>query len=58
MARMVVARPARAMERVSGNLLGADGDAVLGVAADLDAAFAHQGVEPLAGVASCRWDAC
>src|SRR4029453_18830593 len=32
------------------NLLGADGDAILGVTADLDAAFVHQGVEPLAGV--------
>jgi hypothetical protein len=31
-------------------VLGANGDAVLGVAADLQAPFAHQGVEPLAGV--------
>ena len=57
-ARTVVARPARAMERGQRDVLGADGDAVLGVAADLDAAFVHQGVEPLAGVVSGRWDAC
>src|SRR5437870_1259362 len=33
-----------------GDLLGADGDAVLSVAADLDPPFFHQGVEPLASV--------
>src|SRR5436190_1826299 len=37
------------------NLLGADGDAVLSVAAVLNASFFHQGVEALVGVILAGW---